>query len=499
MALHSLASDLTRAVTTDEVLAIIAERAALVVGALRCIVARSTTSGVTLWRESSEASPSPNVPATLAATIERAMETGSVAVTDSHSVHPTPDRGGALVFEWESGAETDEQLVADVAALCWAAMSRALATRRAREMGAVMDSLLEQAPLGLAFIDTELRFVHLNQRLADINGASVAEHRGSSIREMVPDLAHELEPILRGVIDTGEPTPRLEITGETAADPDKTHVFGVAYLPVTLDNDEVVGIAAVVDDITEQKRHVDQLQRQYRHERDIAVRLQEGLTPKNLPAPSGYDVAARYLAGSQGLRIGGDWYDLIELSSDRYAFVIGDVVGHGLDAALAMVQIRHALAGLSHAVARPVEVLERLDEYATEREDRYVATLVYGLLQPSTGRIELISAGHPPPLIVTASGRIRRVTDGRGTPIGVTVGTREAATILLESGESLLLYTDGVLEDRGTSVDVGLDRLASAVAVPSRQAADIAAAVVAAAPGEDQVDDIALLVIRRNE
>ena len=101
MALHSLASDLNRAVTTDEVLAIIAERAALVVGALRCIVARSTTSGVTLWRESSEASPSPNVPATLAATIERAMETGSVAVTDSHSVHPTPDRGGALTLPYQ--------------------------------------------------------------------------------------------------------------------------------------------------------------------------------------------------------------------------------------------------------------------------------------------------------------------------------------------------------------------------------------------------------------
>jgi len=401
------------------------------------------------------------------------------------------------VFEWGGRAERDEESVAEVAALCLAALTRAWATRRARELGAVMDSLLEQAPIGFAFIDPQLRYVHLNQRLAEINGLSVAEHRGRSIREVVPDLADELVPILREVIASGDPTPRIEIAGDTAADPGEHRVFGAVYLPVTIDG-EVVGITAVVDDITEQKRRVDELERQYRHERDIAVRLQEGLTPKNLPRPADYDVAATYFAGSRDLRIGGDWYDLIELKPDLYAFAIGDVAGHGMTAALAMVQIRHALAGLCHAVARPVEVLERLDQYLTEYEDRYIATLIYGLLEPSTGTVEFSSAGHPPPVIIDAAGDARLINEGRGTPIGVTAGTRDAAMVRLETGDTLLLYTDGVFEERGVSVDVGLDRLAGVVGRPFPAAVDVVDAVVGAVPTQEHVDDIALLVIKRD-
>jgi serine phosphatase RsbU (regulator of sigma subunit) len=333
--------------------------------------------------------------------------------------------------------------------------------------------------------------------LAEINGVPIAKHRGKSIREVVPDLADELEPILREVIASGDPSPRVEIAGETPAEPGDPRVFGAVYLPVTVD-DEVVGLTAVVDDITEQKRQVDELEQRYRHERDIAIRLQEGLTPQRLPQPADYDIAASYLAGSRGLRIGGDWYDLIELKPDLYAFVVGDVVGHGMDAALAMVQIRHALAGLCHAVARPIEVLEKLDQYATENEDRYVATLVYGLLEPSTGRLTFSSAGHPPPVIIGASGDARQSTHGRGTPLGVTEGTRGAAEEWLEAGDALLLYTDGVFEERGVSVDTSLDRLVETVNRPFRSAGDIVDAVVGAVPSQEHIDDIALLVIRRS-
>ena len=492
--MRHLAAGLTRAITVREAIDEVEGRAAAAVGADRCVVVGPVGSTLTT-REAKLRSDPP-----LSPTIAEAIGSGSPQSTPHMSVYPiaiADGSQGALVFEWVTSGERDEEFVGEVASLCLAALTRAWATRRARELGAVMDSLLEQAPIGFAFIDPQLRYVRLNQRLAEINGLSVAEHRGRSIREVVPDLADELEPILRDVIASGDPTPRIEIAGVTPADPGDHRVFGAVYLPVTID-DEVVGITAVVDDITDQKRRVDELERQYRHERDIAVRLQEGLTPRNLPRPADYDIAARYIAGSRGLRIGGDWYDLIELKPDLYAFAIGDVVGHGMAAALAMVQIRHALAGLCHAVARPVEVLERLDQYATEYEDRYIATLVYGLLEPSTGTLEFSSAGHPPPLIIDASGDARLINEGRGTPIGVTAGTRDAAIVRLETGDTLLLYTDGVFEERGVSVDVGIERLSDTVARPFRSAGDVVDAVVGAVPTQEHIDDIALLVVRRD-
>jgi PAS domain S-box-containing protein len=134
-----------------------------------------------------------------------------------------------------------------------------------------MDSLLEQASIGFAFIDTQLRYAHLNQRLAEINGLAIGHHRGRTIGEVIPDLAGDLEPILRKVIATGNPSPRLEIAGETAAGPGDRRVFGAVYLPVKIDN-EVVGIAAVVDDITEQKRRVDELERQFRAQPMLPMR-----------------------------------------------------------------------------------------------------------------------------------------------------------------------------------------------------------------------------------
>jgi serine phosphatase RsbU (regulator of sigma subunit) len=314
---------------------------------------------------------------------------------------------------------------------------------------------------------------------------------------MLPNLADQLEPVLRSVIETGIPTDRIEVVGETPAATGETHTFEAAYLPVTLDDDEVVGVAVVVEDVTEQRRHLSDLRERYDHEREVAARLQQGLLPRNLPQPAGYEVAVRYIAGSEGLRIGGDWYDLIELGADRYAVVIGDVVGHGLDAAIAMTRVRHALVGLGHAVADPVKVLDRLDEYAVEDQDRYVATLTYGLLEPSSGSIRLSSAGHPPPLLVSSAGRVGVVHEGRGTPIGITAKPRAATTVSLDLGDTFVLYTDGVLGQRGTSVDAGIGRLTQVASSWTGSLEELANDIVALRPASEQIDDIALLILRR--
>ena len=518
--LRALGSGLAAAITLDDVCDVVADRIGNPVGV--------AAAGVVRWADSEwhwHPQPAPGSSIDIArlfasksrqAALAEAIAGGTpVAVDlsaandgargqglDTVMVYPIADSSGlraaiALAFSDGGIGARNSEHIKELVALSSAALVRAWATRRARELGAIMDSLLEQAPIGFAFIDPYLRYVHVNERLAEFNGHDVEAHLGQTVGQIVPDLAQDLEPILRNVLETGIPTDKIEVSGETDAEAGTERVFEAAYLPVTLDDDEVVGIVTVVDDVTEQRRARQDLQRRYARERDIATRMQRGLTPRNLPCPQGYELAVKYVAGSGDLRIGGDWYDVIELGPDRFAVVIGDVVGHGLNAALAMVRIRHALAGLSYAVPNPGQVLERLDEYATEDEDRFAATLVYGLLEPATGTITLSSAGHPPPLIIKSDGDIIRVDAGKGTPIGVTASGRPWTSVTLQPGDCLLLYTDGVFEERGTSIDAGLQRLADVAAKPFETATDLVDNVLTEVPAQEHTDDIALLALRR--
>jgi PAS domain S-box-containing protein len=406
------------------------------------------------------------------------LEPGSVAV---------------LVLTWD-GDVPNETDISAVVGLCGAALVRAWATRRVRELGLVMDALLDQASIGLAFVDLDLRYQHVNGRLASFHDRSVAEHVGRTVREMNPHLADQAEPLLRRVINTGQPTGKVELAGMTP-DGGRSVVFEVAYLPVEVDG-EIAGVAAVVDDVTESRLQLEELQQRYEFERSVAARLQRGLTPRGLPQPNGYEVAASYAAGPDGLGIGGDWYDVIDLGDNCFALVIGDVVGHGLDAAIAMVRLRHAVAGLAHAGLGPVDVLGRLDEYAIDESDQFVATLTYGLLDRNDGSITLGSAGHLPPLLVT-EGSVDSVHTA-GTPVGITVGERASTEIALGRGDSLVLYTDGVIEQRGESLAVSLQRLMDLVSKPFASAYELVNRIAAEAARHNNSDDAAVMVLRRN-
>ncbi|MGA9598517.1 MAG: SpoIIE family protein phosphatase, partial [Acidimicrobiia bacterium] len=447
--LRALAIDLAAATSVDEVTAAIASTAARALDALVCgvLVVRQGVDGVhsvikeadrdlkavldacpglldSMWKAVDQ-----EMPARLDLDV---CETARVGSAEVYPIPLEPRRVAVLVLAW-SGRALSSSDIGAVVGLCRAALVRAWATRRVRELSPIMDALFEQAAIGLAFLDTDLRYQHVNHRLAAIHQRPVSEHLGRTLREMTPHMADTVEPLLRKVIETGEATGKVEVTGP-APDGNGSAIFEVAYLPVEVDG-EVVGVAAVVDDVTEDRLRLEDLRHRYEFERDVAARLQRGLTPRDLHQPEGYEVATSYAVGSAGLGIGGDWYDVIELRDGCVAFVMGDVVGHGLDSALAMVRLRHALAGLAHSGLDPVEVLGKLDEYATDTGDQFVATLVYGLLEPEGGGITLSSAGHLPPLLITTA-HVDPI-HAAGTPVGVTAGKRTPTNFSMDHGDTL--------------------------------------------------------------
>jgi len=197
----------------------------------------------------------------------------------------------------------------------------------------------------------------------------------------------------------------------------------------------------------------------YERERDVSHRLQLGLLDVSFPKVDGVHIDGAYRPGTATLDIGGDWHDAFRLPSGALALVVGDVVGHGLEAAIAMAQLRGAVRALA-AFSSPSELLDRLDVFVDSLPDADMTTLVYVELDPGSGRFRYACAGHPPPLIVSATGVSRLLWGARSTPLGSQFESRRVESIgVLGDAERLVLYTDGLVERRGEGLDVGLQRL----------------------------------------
>jgi serine/threonine-protein kinase RsbW len=235
----------------------------------------------------------------------------------------------------------------------------------------------------------------------------------------------------------------------------------------------------------------------YERERDVSHALQLGLLGGALPSFEHVVVASAYRPGSDSLEVGGDWYDAFRLDRGVIALVVGDVVGHGLEAAVAMGQLRGAVSALAQ-FSSPSGLLERLDTFVETVPSAATATLAYVELDPATGAVRYACAGHPPPLVVSQDGGTRFLWDGRSAPLGSILGQqRGQAEDRLADGETLVLYTDGLVERRTASIDVGLERLAdvasrSLVGSP-RLADEICDALL---DGESQ-DDVCVLTLYR--
>jgi PAS domain S-box-containing protein len=238
--------------------------------------------------------------------------------------------------------------------------------------------------------------------------------------------------------------------------------------------------------------------RLYARELGIVEILQRSLLPESLPQVPGLLTAARYMPGGPGADVGGDWYDAISLDGGRLGIAMGDVVGHGIGAAALMGQLRNALRAYALDGNSPAQVVEKLDRLVQNLEAGRMATLLYMVIAPDLGSVEFASAGHLPPLVLGPDRTATYLDGGRTLPLGVMPSAEyPQADAELEPGSTIVLYTDGLVEERGESIDRGLDMLKRAVtegpAEPEALCDHIVSTLLA---DREATDDIAVLTVR---
>lgn len=232
---------------------------------------------------------------------------------------------------------------------------------------------------------------------------------------------------------------------------------------------------------------------------ELAIALQRGMLPGDMPTAPGFDVAVEYAPACYGLNVGGDWYDAFTLPDERIGLSIGDVQGHNIEAAAFMGQVRVGLRALASVTSEPGELLARTNDLLLSIGADLFATCTFMRLDPATGLLESARAGHIPCVWATADGKSGVTEDEGGPPLGIQGGTEYPVTRhRLTTGGVFVLLTDGVVEGPSMSVDEGLDqvvRLAGIAAVAGLSAGSLAAAVIKGAERVGHEDDAAVLVV----
>jgi GAF domain-containing protein len=218
-----------------------------------------------------------------------------------------------------------------------------------------------------------------------------------------------------------------------------------------------------------------------------------------LPELDGFDVAARYQPAAAELGMGGDWFEVVELADGSIGLIVGDVVGHGVEAAAEMSQVSGVLATLVRVGTPLDQLLARVHEAVRVTSPRFLATAVVVVVDRETGTMQYVSAGHPPVMVIALDGTVTRLGDGRQPVVGMPPGDVVPGRSTLEVGSTLFAYTDGLIERRGEDLTDGLSRLAGIVAASASRPAEaqVAAAVAGCTDGRVIEDDIAVVALRR--
>ena len=361
------------------------------------------------------------------------------------------------------------------------------------------DSRDETVPLGIAITRSGW-----TRRLVSADGAIVrAEDRVTFVGE-VPDDEEARLALMDFVADAGDEVVHTDdlpgdAPGVAAKAPGVRSVMGIA-LPerqVLLwlrspnpDGTTTPWTTDQVDSAAALRGHlVEALYLRGRKEVRATGELQRSLLPSGLPRVDGWTIEARYEAAGSGL-VGGDWYDALRLPSGRLALVVGDVTGHGLQAAATMGQLRTGL--VSGGSAR--EAVAMLCETARWTLPGEVATLSVALLDTETGELEHVSLGHPPLLVVGPDGAPQWGPRAARPPLGLAGTVPDPVRVTVPEGGALVLFSDGLVERRGESIRAGLARLEQAFALGPCTDVDT---VVRRTRDEESADDATLLVVRR--
>jgi PAS domain S-box-containing protein len=273
------------------------------------------------------------------------------------------------------------------------------------------------------------------------------------------------------------------------------HWFITRAAPLVSSEGRIVRWFAICTDIDEQKRAHENLERRFEIAHRVSEAFQEASLPASLPSVPGVCFSALYKAGRHEALIGGDWYDALRLLDGRVVLSIGDVAGSGLGAAITMVGMRQAIRGAAQIHADPVAILEAADRTLRQDSPDCMVTAFVGVYDPVTRSLHYAGAGHPPPLVRRRDGSVRELR-GPGLPLGVRrKGDTEPGDIVLESGSTLVLYTDGLIESTH-DVIAGIRQLRDTVGdiesvAPNTFAQHIAGGALAGGAN----DDVAILTL----
>ncbi len=287
-------------------------------------------------------------------------------------------------------------------------------------------------------------------------------------------------------------TPRKELGGDL-----------LARLPWGLGSGGLVLTLAgafLVERLVRRRVHAESLASEndelYREQRSVARALQHSLLPDVLPQIAGLELATRYVAGAEGVDIGGDWYDVMHVVGDHFVFVVGDVSGRGLRAATAMAELRYAVRAYAAQGDAPEVILTKVSRLIDVGRDGHFATAICGAIDVAAHRVILANAGHPDPLVIAADGA-RFVTTDIGAPLGVVDNApySSRSMVIPEQG-TLLAYTDGLVERRGENLDVGRERLRRAALDTRGSVDDMLTRILDQAIPTGSADDTAILGFR---
>ena len=345
---------------------------------------------------------------------------------------------------------------------------------------------------------------------------------GRPIREVAPELdGQQVFETLDAVWTRGEPVVGderrilVDRDGDGRLEEDwYSYTFVPTHHPDGSMRGMTVHVARVTDDVLRRRRaeqSAAESEERRQATQDVVLTLQRSLLPAGVPVLPQARLAARYVVAGRELAAGGDWFDAVPLPDGRVALVVGDVVGHGAVASAAMGRLRAVGANALEAGRGVARTLAELDRYAGRERATRAATVCVAVLDPRTGALELAAAAHPPPLVVTAAGTPRWIGLAASGPLGTGAAAPTVTADALEPGDVLVLYTDGLVERPGRTLDEGLEALArTAVAaghedveadttVPSAQVDRIATLTVERMgwTGGGHADDVTLLAVQR--
>lgn len=342
----------------------------------------------------------------------------------------------------------------------------------------LVQTAFDAAPDGMALCDLEGRVLRANPALAALAGPAPDE--GSPVGTLLSrrDQAR-LADVLRQVREGREAGP--EWAGA---------LLGRDELPVP-----VTVSATVVGDAHGEPA---QLLLAVRDERDrqIAQTLQRALLPERLPEMAGLSVAAHISPGGHGTQVGGDWYDAVILPGGRLGIVIGDVAGRGIEAAARMGELRSVARAYALEDVGAVELVERMNGYHAALGADLMTTLLYAIVEVDSGTLRVANAGHPPAMVLVPD-RVPQVLRAAGPPLGVLDTWRyEEQVATLPAGGLALLYTDGLVERRGESLDDGLGRLRAALAASDGPVDELCHRLIRSMGVGAGDDDVTCIVVR---